>query len=457
MNQPLVTVYVVNHNYGRYIEQAVDSVLQQSMQDFELIIIDDGSSDGSREIIERYAGNAKVLTILQHNKGLNVTNNIAMRAASGKYIVRLDADDYFDDNALQILSSALERNPDVGMVFPDYFEVDVDGNIQEMVRRHNFDEVTVFDQPAHGACTMIRTECLKGLGGYDEEYRCQDGFDLWVRLIGKHKVKNVNLPMFYYRQHGASLTRNEERLLSTRNRILEKSRELRPESTTSAAIIPIRGVITDPHSLALQELGSKKVMDWTIDAALQAEYIDHVLVTTPDEDIINHVEHRYGKDVICIRRPAKLALVNSFLTETIQHTLDNYEKLLGSLPDVIAMLHIESPFRLPRHIDSAVNSLILFETDSLVAVRPDFDTFFQHNGDGLQRLTSSNGLRLEAEGIFRVVGDMQVTRTSFFQETGKNVGGRIGHITMDDKHCHNILSEWDWEMARLLATQYFAD
>jgi glycosyltransferase involved in cell wall biosynthesis len=457
MQQPLVTVYVVNHNYGRFIERAVDSVLQQTMQNFELIIIDDGSSDGSQEIIERYAEYDKIQIILQHNKGLNVTNNIAMRTASGKYIVRLDADDYFDDNALQILSSALERHPDVGLVFPDYFEVDVDGNIQEMVRRHNFDEVTVFDQPAHGACTMIRMECLKELGGYDEEHSCQDGFDLWVRLIGKHKVKNVNLPLFYYRQHGASLTRNEERLLTTRNRILEKTQEIRTGDLVSVALIPIRGVTTDPHSLALQELGSKLVMDWTIDSALQAESVDHVLVTTPDDDIINHVELRYGRNVICIRRPVKLALVNSFLSETIRHALDACENNLDLLPDVIAMLHVESPFRLPRHIDSAVNSLILFETDSLVAVRPDHDTFFQHNGNGLQRLTSSEALRLEGDGLFRVVGDMQITRTSFFQKTGKNIGGRVGHITMDEKHCHSILSQWDWEMAKLLADRYYAD
>jgi len=450
-------VYVVNHNYGRFVERAVDSVLQQTMQNFELIIIDDGSTDESREIIERYSVHEKIQTIFQHNKGLNVTNNIAMRTATGKYIVRLDADDYFDNNALQILSSVLDKHPDVGLVFPDYFEVDANGNVQELVRRHNFDEVTVFDQPAHGACTMIRIECLRELGGYDEEHRCQDGFDLWVRLIGKHKVKNVNLPLFYYRQHDDSLTRNEEQLLSTRSRIVEKERNFQPESTSSVAIIPIRGMTTDSHSLALKDLGSKKVIDWTIDSAKQAKSIDHVIVTTPDENIINYVELRYGKNVICVRRPANLALVNSYLTETIQHALDAHKQLLGSLPDVIAMLQIESPFRLPRHIDSAINSMILFDTDSVVAVRPDFDTFFQHNGHGLQLLTSSKSLRLEAEGLLKVVGGMQITRTSFFEKTGENVGGRIGHIIIDEKYCHSLLTEWDWELATTLAACYFSD
>jgi CMP-N-acetylneuraminic acid synthetase len=455
--RPLVTVYVVNHNYGRFVERAVDSVLQQTMQNFELIIIDDGSTDKSREIIERYSAHEKIQAIFQHNKGLNVTNNIAMRTATGKYIVRLDADDYFDNNALQVLSSVLDNHPDVGLVFPDYFEVDADGNVQEMIRRHDFDEVTVFDQPAHGACTMIRTDYLRELGGYDEEYECQDGFDLWVRLIGKHKVKNVSLPLFYYRQHGENLTRNEERLLSTRSRIVEKATNLRPEPTTSVAIIPIRGITTDSHSLALQDLGSKKVIDWTIESAIQAKTIAHVIVTTSDDDIIDYVENRYGKKVICARRPANLALLNSHLTETIRHALDAYRNLEASPPDAIAMLHVESPFRLPRHIDSAINSLILFETDSVVAVRPDFETFFQHNGHGLQRVTSENSLRLEAEGLLKVVGDMQITKTSFFEKTGESIGGRIGHVIMDEKYCHSILSEWDWELATTLAACYFSD
>ena len=120
---PLVTVYITNHNYGRYVEQAIQSVLRQTLRDFELIIIDDGSTDNSREIIERYADHEQIVTIYQQNKGLNVTNNIALRAARGRYLMRLDADDYLDENALMVLAGVLERNPDVGLVFPDYFPV----------------------------------------------------------------------------------------------------------------------------------------------------------------------------------------------------------------------------------------------------------------------------------------------------------------------------------------------
>ncbi|WP_418502600.1 glycosyltransferase family 2 protein, partial [Flagellimonas sp.] len=200
---PTVTVYLVNHNYEKYVRQAIDSVLNQSFQDFELIIIDNGSTDGSGRIIEEYTSVDKVLTVFQENIGLNRTNNVAIEMATGRYIMRLDADDYLHPNALEILSGSLDRWTEAGLVFPNYFLVDDKSNMLDIIQRHDFNEVTLLDQPAHGACTMIRRECLEALNGYDESYHCQDGWDLWVRFIRRYGVRNVDLPLFYYRQHGS--------------------------------------------------------------------------------------------------------------------------------------------------------------------------------------------------------------------------------------------------------------
>ncbi|MEM6724140.1 MAG: glycosyltransferase family A protein, partial [Bacteroidota bacterium] len=101
MSSPLLTVYITNYNYEAYIKQAIESVLNQSFQNFELLIIDDGSTDNSRDIIESYKDHEQITIIYQQNKGLNVTNNIALRLAHGKYIMRLDADDYLTADALE--------------------------------------------------------------------------------------------------------------------------------------------------------------------------------------------------------------------------------------------------------------------------------------------------------------------------------------------------------------------
>ena len=99
MNNGLVTVYITNHNYGRYLEQSIRSVLEQSYKNIELIIIDDGSSDESRDLLKNYESNGKIKIIYQNNRGLAISNNIALQQAQGYYIIRLDADDYLDKNA----------------------------------------------------------------------------------------------------------------------------------------------------------------------------------------------------------------------------------------------------------------------------------------------------------------------------------------------------------------------
>src|SRR5688500_2839903 len=123
MNSPLVTIYITNYNYGKFIRKSIESALEQTLHDFELIIIDDGSTDNSKEIIEEYRSNPKVTIVYQKNKGLNITNNIAMRLAKGKYIMRLDADDFLEPSAIEVMSARLEADDSLGLIFPDYYYV----------------------------------------------------------------------------------------------------------------------------------------------------------------------------------------------------------------------------------------------------------------------------------------------------------------------------------------------
>ena len=450
MSGPLVTVYLVNHNYGRFARQAVESVLAQTMQDFELLIIDDGSTDDSRDVLAEYSSLPNVVTIFQHNKGLNVTNNIALRSARGKYIMRLDADDWLDEHALQVLSGVLDREPEVGLVFPDYYTVDVEGRVLEMVRRHDFADVTLLDQPAHGACTMARRDLLREVGGYDESFRCQDGYDIWLKFIQKFDVKNVNLPLFFYRQHGSSLTRNENRILDTRARIIEKRISEKSVETSALAIVPVRGQVMDPRSQALRTLGGKPLIEWTIDAALSSEKVTDVLVTTPDERILDHVCKRYENRVILLKRDKDLAQVNSYLDKTLCDAADFYTKDHRA-PDAIVALYVESPFRSGKYIDTAIDVQGLFETDCVVGVRPETDMFYRHDGHGLRSLRSGQVLRLEADELYREVGDLKVVSWNWLKSGGAIPGGQIGHVVLDQKASMSIMTEWDWEVSELLA------
>jgi len=444
--KPLVSVYIANHNYGRYIEQAITSVLEQTLQSFEIIIIDDGSKDGSSEIIERYGTHEKIMAVFQQNKGLTATNNIAIRAASGKYIMRLDADDYLDPHALEVMSGFLERNPDVGLVFSDYFHVDKDGEVLEMVRRHNFDDVSLYDQPAHGACTMIRRDCLRSIDGYDESFRCQDGWDLWVRFIQHYNVQNVNLPLFYYRQHGSNLTRNEKMLLDTRAEILKKAALSAERRLKCVAVIPARGKATDPHSQALRPLGGKPLVDWTIKAAIEAKTVSAIIFSSPDLELREHVQQRFGSEVVVVARDWKKALPNSSLDETLTEAMNAYPKADRNY-DALATLFIESPFRSARYIDMALDVMAMFDSQRVIGVRPETDTFYRHNGKGLRPLNQSRLLKLEKEELFRQVGNFNVLRRGHFLKDSMSAGEKVGHIVLDRMAAISLNTEWDWDVA----------
>jgi len=205
-----ISVVITCHNYAHFIEEAINSVLAQSLQCFEVVVIDDGSEDNIDEVISKY----KNVTYLSYYKlkgvGLAAASNFAIKKASGDYIIRLDADDWFDDNILLILSNYLDNHNDIGMVFCDYYTVDIKGKILHQHIREKISENSTFllDRPALAAGAMYRKSCWDAVGGYNENLRFQEDYDFWIKFIEKFEVRNINLPLMFYRQHGMSMSNN---------------------------------------------------------------------------------------------------------------------------------------------------------------------------------------------------------------------------------------------------------
>lgn len=456
IQRPLVTVYITNYNYGRYVRRAIDSVLTQSLQDFELIVIDDGSTDNSRAAISEYEGHPKVRIIFQENIGLNRSNNIALKASRGRYIMRLDADDYLDRQALLVLSNVLEDNEHVGLVFPDYYYVDADGNVTGQERRHDFEaEVSLLDQPAHGACTMIRKSFLQDVGGYDEEFRCQDGYDLWLRFIERWEVRNVNLPLFYYRRHGSNLTEDQGRIRSTRARIKKAhARRLNTPACPTLAIVPVRGRSVDPGCLALERLGDRALLDWTLDAALDAEEVERVVLTSPDADVLAHGRARYGPSIITLERPIELARENTSLNATIRFVLEQAE--LDFEPLAIMTLSTETPFRGATYLDESVHTMRIFDVDSVIAISSEDDLFFRHDGGGLVALGNGGRegqIRFERDYLYRKLPGMNLISRSFFEKDEQGPGERIGHVLYGGREAFTVRTRLDLAMAHVMLEQ----
>lgn len=455
ISQKLVTVYITNYNYATYIRQSIDSVLNQTLQNFELLIIDDGSTDNSKEIIETYRNHSQVTIIYQQNRGLNVTNNIAMRASRGKYIMRLDADDFLDPHALMILSDALEKDQELGMVFPDYFLVDEHGNVLNVERRNSFkDSVSLMDMPAHGACTMIRKAYLENVGGYDEEFMCQDGYELWIKFSTRYKVLNIPTPLFYYRQHGKNLTSNEQRILTTRSRIKEKYLEKDAiKKPAAVAILPVRETLVNAGNLALKSIGAKSVLQHKIDELIQAKNLSLIVVSSPSKEVEEFVVRLYGNNpkIKFHKRDESLARLNIGLVETIENVL-HFHPVESLSPEVIITASIEFPFVTASEYDDAVNTLILFNTDSLITVRADNNVFYQHHGSGMEAILGMDKFsKLEREILYRYAGGVIVTRTSAFRDTKSLITGVVGHTMVSQKSAHRIQTAFDLQVAVRIA------
>jgi CMP-N-acetylneuraminic acid synthetase len=450
MDKVKVTVYITNHNYGRFIRQAIQSVLHQKFTDWELIIIDDGSTDGSPAVIQEFEHSPNVRVVLQENHGLIVSANIALRLSHGEYIMRLDADDYLDENALLVLSNILDTHPDVGLVYPDYYLIDEQGEILSLERRNKLGtEITLYNGAAHGAGTMIRSRCLQELEGYSDDIGCQDGYDLWIRIIEKFGVYNVNVPLFYYRQHGNSLSVDKARLLKARRQIDRRHAQAERNDVTlrTLAIVPARSQVHDEAAYGLRPIAGRPLVDYTIDTALASEKFTGVVVVSEDEAVLDHVTARHG--VLPLRRPTDLGRPNTSIASTVQFVL-RHEQVPSGI-DAFMLLYVNSPLRTAEHIRNAVDNMLIFETDSVISVYEDLLNHYQHVGDGLRPLTNRRALRLEREALWVENGAIYLARTKNL-DGSEFLGERIGHTVMLKQESLQIDDEDDFMMVeRLIA------
>lgn len=443
-----VTVYMPSYNYAHYIREAVKSVLKQTFQDFELLIFNDGSTDNTKDILKDYENNPKIKIFHQENMGMPKTCNRALNIAKGDYIIRLDADDIFDENILFILSSILDSKPDVGLVYPDYFEMDEKGEFKGIVIRKNLaKEVKLLDLPAHGACTMIRKNNLKDLGGYNEDIKCQDGYDLWIRFIQKYKPYNINLPLFYYRKHSGSITAQSKKILDTRKQIKENFVEKNGLNKKCCLIIPIRRKSRVYDDLPLKKINNKYLMEYVIDEALLSK-ADKVVVVTESEEIAEVA--RKKKKVEVIIRPEEFSASGMPIEPTINFVLDKLKEK-DFLPYLVGILFYTSPLIKSRHLNEAINNLLIYDSDSVVSVRENQRFHYVHDEFGLKPLFKKRSIKHEREFLYEESGSFVFSKINSIAPdcfTGK----LMSHIILTEDESIDIEDKFNFWLAEKILT-----
>lgn len=194
-----ISVIITNYNYASFLSRAIRSIINQSFNkdEYEIVIIDDCSTDNSKHVIESFSGHVKPI-FNDKNIGLAASCNKAIRQALGKYIIRVDADDYVAADFLKVHQLFLANNKDMDATSSDYYEVDLKENV---MRRKNGVTWTI-------ACgVMYRANHMFELGLYDESLPRED-VDFRQRFLKKYQIYNIPVPLYRYTVHEESKTRN---------------------------------------------------------------------------------------------------------------------------------------------------------------------------------------------------------------------------------------------------------
>lgn len=203
-----ISIIITNYNKADFIDRAIRSCINQIIfkKNIEIIVVDDCSTDDSLEIISEFKDEIQLI-INDQNRGVAFSSNAGLGRSSGKYVIRVDADDYISNLSLEILSQILDNNQDFDYVYADHYRVDTRGFKIEKVKLDTQDALY-----KHGAGILMRTSVLRAIGGYDEVLRNCEDFDLIVRLQKSgSKGYYIPLPLYRYYIHGENITLTPER------------------------------------------------------------------------------------------------------------------------------------------------------------------------------------------------------------------------------------------------------
>lgn len=223
---PDVTIIVPCYNQGPFLAECLASVQAQDFQHWECIVIDDGSRDDSVRVAESFrASDPRFLVLTQPNRGVSVTRNRGLDAASGRYVQFLDADDVIAPNKLGAQLAVFAARPDADVVFCDFTYFSDDASRQERASPKSFRDKARADDVLVALLTgnfivihaaLVRREAVARIGGFDTSLVGCEDFDFWLRLAAAGcRFVWMPEPLVKYREHPSSASRNAAKMCET--------------------------------------------------------------------------------------------------------------------------------------------------------------------------------------------------------------------------------------------------
>ncbi len=225
---PVVTVLMAMYNAAAHLRAAVASVLAQTFSDFELVIVDDGSTDDSATIVESF-GDPRIRLIRNAaNRGQTACLNQGLALARGAWIARQDADDLSDPERLARQMAYLQAHPKTVLLGAGGRQIDGEGRalgeVRLPVEPWEIRWLNFFDNSFLHSAVIFRTAVVRdGFGGYDESFRCSQDYALWSQLARQWPVANLPEPLISLRVHAASMMRSQTSLLEAETARIQQS------------------------------------------------------------------------------------------------------------------------------------------------------------------------------------------------------------------------------------------
>ncbi len=202
----LVSIILPVYNQESFLPLALESIFSQTYKNIELIVVNDGSTDRTSDVLEYYHQVHKFTVINQANQGLPKALNTGFDIAVGDYLTWTSSDNKLLPEMISGLAHALDENPDVGLVYADRYIIDQEGNMLGRFDTPEYDRHLLLHLNLINCCFLYRVECARNAGQYDPNFIYSEDWEYWIRLSMQCKMMRIPQVYYEYRIHPRSMT-----------------------------------------------------------------------------------------------------------------------------------------------------------------------------------------------------------------------------------------------------------
>lgn len=427
------SVILTSHNYGRFLTQCVESVLNQTDQEWELIVVDDGSTDDTKAVLDAYAKDVRVTIHRLDGVGLAAAANHGIRQGKGMYILRLDADDFLDPHSIALLAAFLDRHPDVGLVYPDHFRVNEEGAFLGYTRTMDLDEGSNgIGRPPLPGGALCRKVCYEMVGGYNETLCYQEDYDFWLRLTARYKVAALHLPLLYYRQHAGSMSRNVASRAEARRYVKRTyaSHAIGGRPLRTLVVIPADwpGEPARSQRRLCAPLGDSTLLDRTLRLLPSSNWEGEVVVVGKDPILTQACAAR-GVPVIAWPDMTQTVTGWPAPLEFLRSVASALEPSANRHWDLAILLSPYCPFRHSDRLTEVMDTMVIHDCDLVLSIGADVAHVWKERAKGL---TSPESEGQEAGGtrLVREAGELWGARREVLDKHPALDTCRVGYVEL---------------------------